>query len=89
MPDNKTNINPRYLTYNKDEVQALLSKVNHPDATPTAGSDELITSGGVAAAIETATTAAAEADVRAIVTGYSPEEEKEESEQEEPSEGSE
>lgn len=26
--NNKVNINPRYLTYNKDEVQALLDEVH-------------------------------------------------------------
>ena len=56
MADNKVNINPRYLTYNKDEVQALLQKVE-----------------GI--------TVAEEADVRALVTDFTPEES--------PSEGSE
>ena len=28
MADNRTEIDPRYLSYNKDQVQALLDKVN-------------------------------------------------------------
>jgi hypothetical protein len=27
MPDNRTNIDPRYLSYDKDEVEELLDKV--------------------------------------------------------------
>lgn len=34
MADNRTDIDPRYLTYNKDEVEALLGKVKaETDAT--------------------------------------------------------
>lgn len=47
MADNRTQIDPRYLKYDKDEVEELLDKVD---------------------AQQTAT----EADIRAIVTDYLP-----------------
>lgn len=44
-------VDPRYLSYSKNEVQELLDKVNIPDAAPTQDSDNLVTSGGVYSAI--------------------------------------
>lgn len=51
------------LTQSGAEVQALLNKVQTPDTTPTAGSQNLITSGGVKAALDQK---AAKSDVDAI-----------------------
>ena len=48
----KVNIDPRYLKYStKDEVEALLEKVENPDTTPMDDSEALITSGGVKGAL--------------------------------------
>lgn len=44
-------IDPRYLSYDKDEVEDLLEKVENPDTSPTEDSDRLITSGAVFAAL--------------------------------------
>lgn len=53
MADNNgTTIDPRYLSYDKDDVQSLLDKVNNADAEPTAESENMISSGAVAAALE-------------------------------------
>ena len=48
---NDVTIDPRYMTYDKDEVQALLDKVNNADAEPTPESGNMISSGAVAAAL--------------------------------------
>lgn len=80
------NINPRYLTYNKDEVQTILSQVEHIDTTPTEDSSNPVTSGGVKNELDKYTTTevltallankqdaltvASEADVRSLVTEY-------------------
>lgn len=48
---NEVNIDPRYLSYDKEDVEALLEKVENPDTTPTEDSDALITSGGVKGAL--------------------------------------
>lgn len=82
------NINPRYMTFSSKETDDLLKKVNNPDTTPTAESDELITSGAVAAALGNYSTTeqmndalagkmpvmgiAAEESVRSIVSDYNP-----------------
>ena len=49
---NKVSIDPRYLSYDTPEVEALLGKVENPDTTPTAESGNLITSGGVKTALD-------------------------------------
>lgn len=85
---NGVNIDPRYLSYDKEDVEALLGKVENPDTTPTEDSEALITSGGVAAKLgDYATTEAlseglagkmdakdiaTEESVRSIVSEYNP-----------------
>lgn len=49
MADNVT-VDPRYMSYNKDEMDRILASVEHIDETPTEGSDNVVKSGGVAAA---------------------------------------
>jgi hypothetical protein len=78
---NEVTIDPRYMTYDKDEVQALLDKVNNADAEPTAESGNMISSGAVHEAlgnyntkeeIEEKLTQASEEAVRGIVKNYTP-----------------
>ena len=70
------NINPRYLSYSKDEVQAILDQVETLDDAPVAGSDNPVKSGGVAGALgdyfNKETDIANEEDVRSIVSNYTP-----------------
>ena len=77
----------------KDEVEALLDKVNNADAEPTAESENMISSGAVAAALGNystteqmnealagkmpATDVATEENVRSIVSDYNPDAEPE------------
>lgn len=68
MANNTANIDPRYLTYNKDEVQRILNGVEHVDATPTADSNYPVKSGGVAAAIAQIITSMTEALEQYITT---------------------
>ena len=49
---NSPTINPRYLTYNKDEVQEILDNVKEVDTAPTAGSQYPVSSDGVKTALE-------------------------------------
>lgn len=44
--------NPYRFTQNAEEIQALLNKVQSPDSSPTANSTNLVTSGGVKAALD-------------------------------------
>lgn len=84
---NEVTVDPRYLKYStKAEVEALLDKVNNADAEPTAESENMISSGAVAAALGNyptkdemaeATTVATEESVRGIVANYNPEPEPE------------
>ena len=83
---NETFVDPRFLAYDTQEVQELLGKVEHADSAPTADSENMITSGAVAAALagvnETTeerlaekmdvTPTASEEDVRGIVANYRP-----------------
>jgi len=78
---NEVNVDPRYLSYSKDEAQALLDKVNNADAQPTAESANMISSGAVAAAlgnydtkeeIDEKLTTATEQNIRNIVKNYDP-----------------
>lgn len=47
---NETTVDPRYMAYDKDEMDRILASVEHIDETPTEGSDNVVKSGGVAAA---------------------------------------
>jgi len=51
MADNNVTVDPRYMTYNKEEIQGLLDKVHNADAEPTAESTNMISSSAVAAAL--------------------------------------
>lgn len=51
MANEKVGIDPRYLSYSKDEVEAILNKVEKVDATPTPDSDYPVSSRGVFAAL--------------------------------------
>lgn len=82
---NEVTVDGRYMTYNKDEVQALLDKVHNADAEPTAESGNMISSGAVAAALENYVAKedlkeASEEDVRGIVQNWAPDAEPEEEE---------
>lgn len=84
----KVTVDPRYLSYDKADVEELLGKVKNADAEPTAESKNMISSGAVAAALGNystteqmnealagkmpATDIATEESVRAIVSGYNP-----------------
>ena len=48
---NNVNVDPRYLSYDKADVEALLSKVDNADSVPTAESENMISSGAVAASL--------------------------------------
>ena len=48
---NEVTIDPRYLSYDKADVEELLGKVDHADDAPTADSENMIKSGAVAAAL--------------------------------------
>lgn len=78
---NSTNIDPRFLSYDKDEVERILDSVERIDEAPTAESKYPISSGGVKAALEIYPTkeeidvrlnVATEENVRGIVTAYTP-----------------
>ena len=93
---NEVIVDPRYMTYNKDEVQALLDKVNNADAEPTEESENMISSGAVAEALGNYSTTeemntalagkqdamdeASEEEVRNIVKNWTPDAEPEEEE---------
>lgn len=49
---NEVNIDPRYMKYDKEDVEALLEKVENADSAPTADSENMITSGAVKAALD-------------------------------------
>lgn len=77
MADNNVTVDPRYLSYNKDDVQRLLDKVNNADAEPTAESDNMISSGAVYEALDSYVAKkdlkmASEEEVRGIVKSWSP-----------------
>ena len=90
---NEVQIDPRYLSYDKAEVEDLLGKVEHADAEPTAESENMISSGAVASALGNystteqmnaalaskmdATDIATEESVRSIVSNYNPDAEPE------------
>ena len=48
---NEVQIDPRYLSYDKADVEELLGKVDNADAEPTAESENMISSGAVHAAL--------------------------------------
>lgn len=82
---NEVTVDSRYMTYNKDEIQGLLDKVHNADAEPTAESENMISSGAVAAALENYVAKeglkeASEEDVRGIVQNWTPDTEPEEEE---------
>lgn len=83
---NETIIDPRYLSYDKADVEALLQKVDNADSEPTKESENMIKSGAVHEALGNyptkeemaeATTVATEESVRGIVSNYNPEPEPE------------
>ena len=47
---NETTVDPRYMSYDKDEMERILASVEHIDDTPTSESNNVVKSGGVAAA---------------------------------------
>ena len=49
---NNVNYDPRYLSYDKAEVEELLGKVDNADSAPTADSENMIKSGAVKAALD-------------------------------------
>lgn len=80
---NNVTVDPRYMKYRtKDEVEALLDKVNNADAEPTAESGNMISSGAVHEALDNYVAkedlkVASEEDVRGIVKNWSPDQEPE------------
>lgn len=90
---NEVTVDPRYMTYDKDEVQGLLDKVNNADTEPTAESENMISSGAVAKALgnyattesvtesladkQDAMDEASEEDIRDIVKNWTPDAEPE------------
>lgn len=74
MADN-VNIDPRYMRYDKADVERILGSVEHIDDTPMEESDNPVKSRGVAAAIRQAIEGipkASEEDVRSIVRDWAP-----------------
>ncbi len=79
-------INPRYLSFDKDEVQQILSSVQQIDNVPRQGSNYPVSSSAVAAVLagyttteeleqmlkgkQDSTPVAEESEVRSIVTSY-------------------
>lgn len=51
MANEKVDIDPRYLSYSKDEVEAILKQVEKVDAAPKPDSDYPVSSSGVFAAL--------------------------------------
>ena len=86
---NEVNVESRYLSYDKADVETLLDKVNNADAEPTAESENMISSGAVHEALGSYVAkedlkVASEEAVRGIVKNWSPDAEPEpESEPEE------
>lgn len=64
------NINPRYLSYSTDEVQHILTGVEHIDEEPTDESEYPVMSKGVKKEIDNRLAVAKEEDIRSIVTNY-------------------
>lgn len=84
---NEVTVDPRYLSYDKAEVEDLLGKVEHADAEPTAESGNMISSGAVHEAlgnyntkeeIDEMLTTANEESIRNIVKNWEPAPEPEE-----------
>lgn len=68
-------LDPKYLSKNKDEVERILASVATIDDAPTAESDNPVKSGGVATAIQEAVEnlpMASEENVRGIVSHWTP-----------------
>lgn len=81
-------VDPRYLKYDKDDVERLLDKVNNADEEPTAESENMISSGAVHRALgnyasKEDLTEASEEEVRNIVKNWTPDAEPEEEEPDE------
>lgn len=86
-------IKDKYIGYSSEQVKDLLGKVDHADAEPTAESENMISSGAVAAEFAKYTTTeelneelagkmpatdiATEESVRSIVSNYNPDPEPE------------
>lgn len=51
MADKRVNIDPRYLSYDSKEVDAILRNVEKVEETPSADSDYPVSSKGVFAAL--------------------------------------
>ena len=52
MADDRTKVDPRYLSYDKQEVERILGSVEHIDSAPVPESTNPITSGAVAEALD-------------------------------------
>lgn len=52
MADKRTSVDPRYLSYDKQDVERILGSVEHIDEAPTEESDSPVSSGGVAEALK-------------------------------------
>lgn len=78
---NDVNVDPRYLRYNKDDVERILGSVEAFDSVPIKNSNKPVKSGGIAKAIEDAVDnipMASEEGVRNIVKDWTSETETEE-----------
>lgn len=81
---NEVTVDPRYMKYDKDEMDSILASVEHFDNSPTENSDNPVKSGGVATAIKQAVQnipKASEENVRNIVKNWMSEPEPEEEEE--------
>jgi hypothetical protein len=74
---NEVTVDPRYLSYDKAEVEELLGKVDNADAEPTEDSTNMISSGAVHEALgnyvaKEDLNEAPEEEVRNIVKNWEP-----------------
>lgn len=70
---NESTVESRYMRYNKADVESLLDKIENADAEPTEESENMISSGAVAAALagkQDAMDEATEENVRNIVKNW-------------------
>lgn len=83
MAENIVTVDPRYSKYNSKEMEAVFDKVHNADAEPTEESENMISSGAVAVALDGYVAKedlkeASEEDVREIVQNWTPDAEPEE-----------
>lgn len=75
MAENNTSIDPRYLSYDKEEVENILKSVEHFDEQPEEESKNPVTSEGIKRTLAgyfTKEEVASEEDVRSIVKNWQP-----------------